>query len=87
MITETTIEEARKIADAACLKCSEYADYINSGRILDEFDKLNLPSSLELIFFENAEKRLEALEDEADEACRDVARIKRRNKKLRRKKC
>jgi hypothetical protein len=86
MTTEMTTEEARKISDAACLKCSEYANYINSGRILDDLGELKLSSCEELAFFDDAEKKLEAFEEVADEACRDVARIKRRNKNLMRNK-
>ena len=87
MKDEMTIKEARKIAYEAMRKLDEHIDYINSGRILEEMDNLNIHISWEWYFFDNAEKKLEALEDEADEACRDVARIKRRNRNLRCKKC
>ena len=84
MTTEITIEEARKIAHEAMRKLDEHIDYINSGRILDDLGELKLSSCEEFAFFVDAEKKLEALENADDEAYRDVARIKRRNKKLRR---
>jgi DNA polymerase elongation subunit (family B) len=84
MKDEMTIKEARKIAHEAMRKLDEHIDYINSGRILEDLGELKLSSCDEFAFFVDAEKKLEALEKVDDEACRDVARIKRRNKKLRR---
>jgi hypothetical protein len=56
---------------------------------LEELDNLNINIPWDWSFYNNDEKLLEvleeALEDAADEACSDVARIKRRNKNLSRK--